>query len=76
MATFNTAFGSLPTPEQQLYGNKGASAALGSPNGATARPRTTPVMGGTQNFADMQKQGIARPAPVTVTVHSAKAPQR
>ena len=65
MATFNTAFGSLPSPEQQLYGNKGASAALGGPKAAGAKPKSAPIMGGTQNFADMQKQGIARPAPVT-----------
>ena len=63
MATPNTAFGSLPTVNEQLFNNKSASAALSG--GKTAPPKTTAPAGVTGTFADLQKAGVARPAPQT-----------
>jgi hypothetical protein len=64
MATYNTAFGSLPTVNEQLFNNKSASAALGGPGGTSA-PKTTAPSGYAGTFADLQKAGVARPAPQT-----------
>ena len=61
MATFNTAFGSLPTPEKELFGNGAASRRSGAKKTGQIEQGAAP--GSTMNFADMQKNGIARPAP-------------
>ena len=63
MATPNTAFGSLPTVNEQLFNNKSAAAALSG--GKTAPPKTTAPAGVAGTFADLQKAGVARPAPQT-----------
>ena len=60
MATFNTAFGSLPTPKQELFGN--TPTAQTKPK-ATGQIEQDIAPGATMNFADLQKNGRARPAP-------------
>ncbi len=68
MATFNTAFGSLPSPKKDLFGN----APMGgdddddytkgfAPGSTTEKTAAAPPP--TNTFADLQKQGVARPAP-------------
>ena len=68
MATFNTAFGSLPTPEKEFFGNGAAPRKGGAKGTGQIEQGTAP--GATMNFADMQKAGYARPAP------TAARPQR
>jgi hypothetical protein len=60
MATFNTAFGSLPTPGKELFGVAEKPKKTQQPAGQGEQGIAP---GSTMNFADMQKNGIARPAP-------------
>lgn len=67
MATYNTAYGTLPSNQDQIGLNNTTA------GGANAQPKTNAMWGGTtsssaaqqppQNFAQMQKVGQARPAP-------------
>lgn len=68
MATFNTAFGSLPSPKKDLFGNAPMGGADDddptkgfAPGSTTAKTAAAPPP--TNTFADLQKQGVARPAP-------------
>ena len=65
MATPNPAFGSLPTVNEQLFNNKSASAALSGGKTTAPAPTTTAPAGYVGTFADLQKAGVARPAPQT-----------
>ena len=60
MATFNTAFGSLPTPKQELFGNTPTAQTKPKATGQIEQDIAPPA---TMNFADLQKNGRARPAP-------------
>lgn len=78
MATFNTAFGSLPDPKTQLFGNRsrpstGFTRSLRG-TGQIEQTQQQGTMGG-ETFADMQQQGRARPAPSSMFRPSA-APQQ
>lgn len=64
MAAFNTAFGSLPTPRDQLFGNRRQTeqpAMSGQEN--DQNPQRSEAQGPNPSFAEMQQQGQARPAP-------------
>ena len=66
MATFNTAFGSLPSPKTQLYGNRasgGTGAQQPRATGQIEQKEAPGAVGGTETFAQLQQQGRARPAP-------------
>lgn len=67
MATFNTAFGSLPSPKKDLFGNAPMGGDDDDPTKGFAPGSTTEKTAAapppTNTFADLQKQGVARPAP-------------
>lgn len=69
MATVSTAFGVLPSPKTQaLGGNAGGGVGSTAPRPPRQQPQQPPAQAGmapgaTQTFAQMQRQGQARPAP-------------
>jgi len=66
MATFNTAFGSLPSPKTQLFGNRASGGTGARPSRATGQieqDEAPGTIGSTETFAQLQQQGRARPAP-------------
>ena len=69
MATYNTAFGSLPGTKEMLGTDNTTGGGQQQAYGANAvkkrkTPQGTPQQGG-QTFAQLQQQGFARPAPPT-----------
>lgn len=58
MATFNTAFGALPKPKDQLFGNRQQPRAQ-----APGQQQPQQPQGGGATFSQMQANGQARPAP-------------
>lgn len=66
MATFNTAFGSLPKPKDQVFGNRSQQKTTQDDplKQQQAAPQANQQQAqGTQTFAQMQASGQARPAP-------------
>jgi hypothetical protein len=65
MATYNTAFGVLPSPNTQLFGGNAGEGEDGKAKQPKAQQQPTQPGGaaGTQTFAQMQAAGQARPAP-------------
>ena len=81
MATFNTAFGTLPSPATQLFGGNAGGGVAGAPP-VKPKTQTQPVQKGlapgtTPTFAQLQQQGQARPAPAAgMAPAAAPAPQQ
>ena len=67
MATFNTAFGALPKPKDQLFGNRQQP--------KQQQQQQQQGQGGGATFSQMQASGQARPAPQQPAQGEAGAPQ-
>lgn len=66
MATYNTAFGSLPGYNEMLGTTNTTGGGQQQTYGQTTQTSTTrPPYQAAQTFAQMQRQGVARPAPPT-----------
>ena len=81
MATFNTAFGTLPSPATQLFGGNAGGGVAGAPpvepKTQTQRSQKGMAPGTTPTFAQLQQQGQARPAPAAgMAPAAALAPQQ